>query len=51
MKRVIQDLLFWTVVLAVVYVMYALSVYRFNHPWLTETQLFQAIPKALMLVK
>ena len=37
----------WLAVLASAYFVAAITVYRFRHPELTQTQLFMAIPEAL----
>lgn len=41
----------WTIGVCVAWLAISTTIFRFRHPWATETELFLHIPEALMLKK
>jgi hypothetical protein len=44
-----RQILVSSISVLIVYVLFATTLYRFRHPEQTDTQLFQNLPRALML--
>jgi hypothetical protein len=47
--RAVSNLIWFAMAVTVCWLVFSVTVYRFQHPHLTETEIFLAIPKAVML--
>lgn len=51
MKRILETLLCWCLVIITAYLTVAMFTYRYRHPWLTETQLTLQVFDAIRFKK